>query len=384
MRVTAASSYGVDALVHDARAATGAGEDEQLEFLDALTELSTALDRESRLSAEGRAAVRRSLVTSLATQVELRRHLAANPDVARTPITRPVFIVGLLRTGSTLVHNLLAQHPDMRCPNLWELLAPVGPRDPRRNEADARAAQAYVEDYYQHAPDLPKIHFLDARRPDECHRLLGNTFQSMVFWMRFRVPGYARWLRGRDLTAAYRYHRLLLQSILWRIPGGVPVLKCPFHIWSLKPLLAAYPDARFIHLHRSPTTTVPSTCSLSAVLQGARMERVDRAEIGRFWLAEVERGLMHFMDTGWRSLAANPVLDVRYADLTADPMAVISRICHFLDVPMTDDAARRMRRYLDENPANRHGVHRYTATEFGLSAADLDARFARYREHYDL
>jgi hypothetical protein len=164
----------------------------------------------------------------------------------------------------------------------------------------------------------------------------------------------------------------------------VPVLKCPFHIWSLEPLVAAYPDARFIHLHRSPTATVPSTCSLSAVLQGARMRRIDRAEIGRFWLAEVERGLTRLMETSTRRLAANPVLDVRYGDLTADPMAVMSRVCDFLDVPMTDEADRRMRTHLAENPANRHGVHRYTPEEFGLSASDLDARFAEYRHRYDL
>jgi Sulfotransferase family len=384
MSIRAVPDYTVDSLVDDARTLTGAPEDEPFEHLAALAELSAALDSEADLTSEGRVAVRQSLVSSLAIQVDMRRRLASDPHVARQPIVRPVFIIGLLRTGTTLVHNLLAQHPGLRCPNLWELMTPGGPNDPLSNAAAARAAQAYVDDYYRHAPELPKIHFLDSCRPDECHRLTANSFRSMVFWMRFHVPGYARWLDAQDQRPAYRSHRSQLQAILWRMPGGVPVLKCPFHLWYLDALLDTYPDARFVHLHRSPTVSVPSTCSLSAVIRGARSDRVDRMEIGRFWLAQVERGLSRVMAARDGCLSSRPVLDIRYPDLVADPLAAVARICEFLEVPLTNQAANRMRRYLAENPAGRHGEHRYTAEEFGLRAADLDERFADYRKRHDL
>jgi hypothetical protein len=351
-------------------------------FLDALEALSVSLDLEADLAPEGRPVVRNALVASLVTQARLSRQLAEHPEVGRIRIERPVFVVGLLRTGSTLVHNLLAQHPGLRCPELWELMTPAGGRGPAERRALVGAAQAFVDDYYRHAPNLPGIHFLDARRPDECTHLLGNTFSCMIFWMRYRVPGYAEWLTSRDLAPAYAYHRAQLQHILWRIPGEVVVLKCPFHAWSPDALLSAYPDARLVWLHRSPAAVVPSTCSLCAEVRAVRSDRVDRREIGRFWLAHVARLLDEFDRVRKRYLAATPVLDVTYDELMRDPMALMQRVCDFIGVPMTREAAEGMGTYLIENPQHRRGTHRYAPEDFGLSAADLADRFADYRRDY--
>jgi len=372
----------VEALVSDARRRAGAPDGQRPLFLDALEALATSLDVEAHLTPEGRSAVRGALVTSLVTQLDLSRRLAEHPEIERVPIERPVFVVGLLRTGTTLVHNLLAEHPGLRCPELWELMAPAAGRGAAERRAAIAAAESYVEDYFQHARNLPAIHFMDARRPDECTRLLANTFSSMIFWMRYRVPGYAEWLRTRDLAPAYAYHRAQLRHVLWRIPGDVVVLKCPFHVWSLDALLTAYPDARLVWLHRSPAAVVPSTCSLCAQVRGARSDRVDPLEIGRFWLGEVARVLDDLDGVRRPHLPGTPVLDVTYGELMRDPIALASRICEFIGVPMTAAADVRMRGYLAANPQHRHGVHRYTPEEFGLRAAELEDRFAGYRRAF--
>lgn len=379
-----AAPYTVESIARDARARAGLGEDEPFDYLDSLEVLASSLDTEAFLNPVGRVAVRGALVASLVIQAQLRRAVAEHPEIGRDLGARPVFVIGLLRTGSTLVHNLLDQHPGIRCPNLWELVTPVGSRDPDEHERLADAAQAYVDDYYKVAPRLPMIHPLGARRPDECHRLLGNAFQSMVYWMRYRVPSYAEWLWDRDIAEAYRFHRLQLASIMWRLPGEVVVVKCPFHVWFLPSLAQVYPDARFVHLHRSPAATVPSTCSLSAEIRAARSDRVDRTEIGPFWLPHIERAVAEMAKARRTHLAGMPVLDVRYLDLMADTIGTMRRICEFVQVPMTEEAEAAMRRWLAENPADKHGTHRYTAEEFGLDSADLAGRFTEYREEFDL
>jgi hypothetical protein len=372
--------FDVAGLVASAVAAAG-GSDDELAFLDALGVLADALDTQANLTPAGRVAVRGALVGALSVQLRLAAARARHPELAATPVDRPVFLTGLLRSGTTLVHNLLALHPGLRAPALWELMSPVGERaDAAEYERLADAAQAYVTEYYRVAPDLPTIHFLDARRPDECHRLTGNAFTTMVYEMRYRVPAYADWLAAQDHTPAYRFHRAQLQAILWRRPGGPAVLKDPFHLWQLPALVGAYPDARVVQLHRDPAQTVPSTCSLCVAVRVARSGVIDRAEIGRQWLGRIEAALSALPAV--RAGLAISTLDVRYHDLVADPMGTLGRICEFIGVPLTTDAESAMRAYLDRNTATTHGVHRYAAADFGLDEADLRRRFAGYCHEY--
>ncbi len=379
------TAFNVDFLIREAQKRAGSTDDEIPAFIESLEVLAHSLDTEARLSPMGRLAVSNALISSLLAQINIRRNLIKYPKINDVRIAQPVFIIGMLRTGSTLVHNLLAQHSGLRVPNLWELMYPAEiSATLEAQEELANRAQAYVDKYFQVVPQLKTIHFLDARRPDECHRLIGNTFQSMVYTMRYRVPSYARWLSDRDLTQAYEYHQLQLKNILWRIPGGVVVLKCPFHAWYLDALAHVYPTARFIYLHRDPTTVVLSTCSLCVTIRAGRSDSIDQTEIGPQWLTQIESGITRMQEARYIHLGDKPVLDVRYNDLMRDTIGTMNEICNFIGVPMTEQAGYQMRQYLANNQQNKHGIHRYTAEEFGLDRSDLDARFGAYRNQYEL
>lgn len=357
---------------------------EQFPFRAALEIYAGALDREAMLTPSGRIAVRGSLVGAVAETRALDDVVARHPEIADVAVERPLIITGLLRTGTTLVHNLLAEHPDLRAPALWELMFPASPAATRADrERLADTAQGYVEDYYRVAPALPSIHFLDARRPDECHRLLGNTFQSMVYEMRYRVPSYGKWLAQQDLTEAYLRHRRQLQAILWRLPARQVVLKCPFHLWSMAELIRVYPDARIVHMHRDPVETIPSTCSLCATIRGGRTNHIDRAEIGRQWLDRIT-GVMAHLDPAGRPVPKDQVLDVRHSDLVMDPRATLARICDFAGVPLTDLAWERISRYLDANGRTKHGTHHYAVADFDLDETEINRRFADYCMRFNL
>jgi hypothetical protein len=346
--------------------------------------LCDALDREAACTPEGRRAAHDGLVQSLVTQARVRRQRQQYPDIADIPVEDPVFVIGFPRTGTTFLHNLLAQHPAFRCPDLWELLTPAGGRDPDAERGAIAHARAYVDDYYRNAPDMPKVHPMDALRPDECQRLLGNAFRSPIYWIRYDVPSYARWLLDQDMRAAYAFHKAQLQHILWRRHGRLVALKDPFHIWHLDALAAVYPRARFLFLHRDPATSVVSTCALTADARGGRSARRDPHAIGRFWLAHIESALARVPAARRAAIPAGAALDIRYDDLVADTAETMARICRFLDVPVTDEANQRIRHFIAANPLQAKGVHRYGAEEFGLDPHDLRARFADYRSTYDL
>jgi hypothetical protein len=375
-------SLDVEHLVETARARTGAAPDEPFDYLDALEALVSSVDAEARLTPWGRRQAAEGLVSSLAVQVHVRRLMERQPEIAEGVAARLVVVTGLPRTGTTLVHNLLDQHPDVHCPHFWELIGPAGSRDVRDQERLIAAAKTWLDDYLARAPRLPAIHPMEADRPDECHRLLANAFQSLIYPARYRLPSYMEWLARRDVTDAFRFHRVQLACITWRIPSAVVGLKCPFHIWHLGPLREVYPEAKAVILHRDPVSAVPSLCSLCAVIQAARSDEVDKHEVGTLWLAEVERAVDDLLRR--REELGDDVLHLRFPDLVGDPIGAMRRILEFAEVPWTRVAEEAMRRWVAENPSDKHGVHGYTAEEFGLDSSDLAERFGAYREAFGL
>jgi hypothetical protein len=345
--------------------------DEPLEFIDGLHILRSALESEARLNARGRAQAHSALEKALSTQIHTRRLHRRNPQIARAPI-QPVFITGLLRTGTTFLQQLLARHPGLRSPRLWELMAPAGPQSSTRLIADC---ESYVDEYYRTAPQFRSIHPLAAGEPEECHRLTANSFRHFIYALRYYIPSYVKWLREQDMTRAYQFHRAQLQCLLWRRPGNPVVLKCPSHLWHLGALTRVYPNAKVIRLHRKPSVCVPSVASLTAVVRAARSDHVDREEIGAYWLEEASIGLNGVHKTDGH-------LDLRYADLVADPLGVATQVCDYAGVPMTEQATAAMTDFL-ANQQKQHG-HRYTPEAFGLDARRIDDHFARYVTEFEL
>lgn len=366
-----------------------AGEGEgPVPFSEALDRFARALRTEARLRPEDVEPVWRSILRSQVVLADTAALHESRPELAHVALDRPVFIIGFLRTGSTLLHNLLGQHEALHSPLLWELsYHSDAARQPSEHEALRASAQEYVDEYYRKAPGLPGIHFIDAGRPDECHRLLANTFHSMVLEMRYRVPSYGQWLHEQDLVVPYHWHRWQLQVLMSRHsradrPPLVPVLKCPFHTWFLDSLAQVYPDARFIHLHRDPIEVVGSTASLCRTLRGARSDYLDLAEIGEQWFTRIT-GLSHRLaDDRDELIGHQPVLDIRYQRFVADPHGVMADVCAFLEVPFSADFQAAVAEYLTWKPTAVHGKHIYALDEFGLSGAAVEAATSQYRRRF--
>lgn len=366
-----------ESLAAAARQRAGAGPDEPLSYLDGLDQLTTAIDGEAKLTVPGRRAARAALVTALTTQLQVRALLRACPQIGDIDV-RPVFITGLLRTGTTFLQHLLAQHPGLRSPQLWELMSPAS-SEPESQLVSS--CEAYIKEYRTAAPAMHAIHPLYARLPEECHRLTGNTFRDPIYALRYYVPSYVRWLRQQPVTPAYEFHATQLRCLLWRRPGRPVVLKCPAHLWYLDALGQVYPGAKVIRMHRSPVTALPSVCSLTEVVRAARSDQVDRAEIGRYWLEQAGVAL-----AGLRRGAGplrTPPLDVRFSDLAADPLTVCDQVCDYVGVPMTGEARARMSAFVAAG-AGARAQHRYRAEDYGLSGRELRERFGDYLTEFEL
>lgn len=365
----------VDALLDQARREAGLDDFGDDSFREALGVLLRSALEEARLHEDGRARLGRSCVHSLIARLHAQDHLKRNPGILDIEVRRPLFVLGLPRTGSTMTQALLSQDPASRAPAFWEMHRPA--RAPGEVDDGPRrlAARRWVADYYRYAPEEKAAHAMDAEAPDECLRLLQHNFTTLVFATRYAVETYPRWLLDTDLRPAYRYYRQLLQ-ILLHARGGAPlVLKDPFHTWHLDALLAVFPDACVVQLHRDLRQVVPSWLRLCALAQGGSSDRVDPGRVRDQWLPLLERGLERLAAA---RAAAPPgaILDVAYDDLVRDPVCAIRGIYTHFGLELSEEAERRMRAWVAENPRHKHGVHCYSLEACGLDAAALD-RLAR-------
>jgi len=312
------------------------------------------------------------------------------PAIERERVPPPIVIVGLPRTGTTLLHRLLASDARVRSLASWEALLPV-PLDPSLQSGPDEVAQRVAfaergEKALQYmAPDFFAVHPIDARAPEEDVLLLDLAFRSTVPESTLRVPTYARWLEQQDQLPAYRMMKRAMQALQYQRkpdPGWRWVLKTPHHLEWLDALLEVFPDALLVWTHRDPKDVVPSFCSMLAHGRGIFSDAVDPHEIGRDWLRKgAERMVGRAMDVRAR-VGESRFHDVRYAELVRDPIGVVRAIEERSGLGWSRDADTRMRDRLRVETQHRHGVHRYALSDFGLTSDDVDRAFARYRSTF--
>ena len=267
----------------------------------------------------------------------------------------------------------------------WEVMHPWPPPEAATFETDPRiaAVDTHLRGIDRVLPDFKKIHPMGARLPQECVALTAHDFATMVFHTTHRVPSYQAWLESTDFRWVYASHRRQLQYLQWKAPAQRWILKSPGHLWALDALLAVYPDARIVQTHRDPVKVVASLTSLVTVLRSLASDAIDPREIAHDWTARLARGLertMRVRDDA--ALPASQVFDVHFAELMADPIAMVRRIYAHFDLALDADAEARMRRFLADNPADKHGAHRYALAAAGLDPDTERRRYAAYRRRF--
>ena len=354
-------------------------------FREPLRVLLASFENEAALTLLGRIIARGDAVRTLENRLHFVDTLKRNPEIAEPPVRRPLFILGLPRTGTTILHELLAQDPANRVPMTWEVMHPWPPPQRATYETDPRIAQ--VEQHFAGVdkiiPNFKSMHPMGAQLPQECVAITQHEFATMLYLTTHDVPSYQRWLDSADMRPVYASHRRWLQYLQWHCPAERWVLKSPGHLWALDALLAVYPDARIVQTHRDPLKVIASLASLLALLRSMASDRIDPYAIGAEWTVRLAQGLAKTMQvraTG--ALRDEQVFDMQFAEFIADEIAMVRRIYAHFEIEFTAEADRRMRRFLAANPKDRHGGHRYTLAQSGLDVATERERYAAYQECY--
>lgn len=355
------------------------------DFHEPLSVFLDALRDEAQLEPMGVWATVTRVMASLTKRRKLARLLARKPAIAERPIEAPVFVLGFPRTGTTMLHNLLASDPASRAIRLWEMREPFAPEDAPADwqEQVIATTEQLVKAGYQLSPRLEQIHPLRPTWPDECSWLLRNSFSTMVLGFSYFIPSYVQWLNQRDATPDYAYFRLQLQAILSQRPGQPLVLKDPCHIWQLGTLLDTFPDARVIHLHRDIAEVLPSFCSLCRALQEGGATARSPEAIGAYASDMLETAMDRMIATraGLSARDEARILDLDYRELVGAPLDAMAKIYGHIERPLSAEASQAMAAWLEGSRALT-GRHRYSLDMFGLDASATRSRFAAYSERF--
>lgn len=370
-------------LLAAARQRTGLSDFGDPAFEEPLGVLLAAFDREARLHPLGRSILRGRALAMLENRLRLEALHRAHPEIGRIEIARPIVIAGLQRTGTTVLHRLLAADPAARALLSWEALNPVplpgeGARGNFRRRALSKLAEVGLA---RLAPDFFAIHPVEADAPEEDILLLDHAFMSQAPEATAHVPSYARWLETHDVAPSYRFLRRALQALAWQRPGEHWVLKTPHHMEFLAELLTVFPDAVIVQTHRDPHATMGSFCSMVAHGRGVFSDHVDAREVGSHWLRKVRRMIdrsIAVRDAGRQA----SFVDVSYYDVLADPIAEVRRIYEHAGLTLTNAAEGALREVVARVVQNRYGRHAYRTRDFGLSPARIEETFGDYRARF--
>ncbi|HWT49719.1 MAG TPA: sulfotransferase [Mycobacterium sp.] len=347
-------------------------------YLDALEVLLDSYRREAGLTVLGskmnRFFLRGALVARLLSESAWKQH----PQHADVAIERPIFVTGLVRTGTTALHRLLGADPAHQGLHLWlaEFPQPRPPRETWESNPFYRQLDEQFTRHHAENPDYTGLHFMAAYELEECWQLLRQSLHSVSYETLAHIPSYAKWLSHQDWTPSYRRHRKNLQLIGLNDAGKRWVLKNPSHLFALDALMVTYPDALVVQTHRPVETIMASMCSLAQHTAEGWSTTFAGTQIGADAMETWSRGLERF-NAARANYDPGQFYDVEYKNLIADPIGTVAEIYRHFGLTLTDEARKAMTDiHAESQTGARAPKHTYSLADYGLTVEAVKERFA--------
>ena len=378
-------TFSADELEDGARAATGLDDFGSPYYREGLERTVEALNTEADLNDIGQVIQHATISNALIQRLKIEDTYTLHPEIDDEVVGGPVFVIGLPRTGTTALSQLVAADPQFRSLRMWESQACTPPPEAATQHTDPRIAQAeagnrndgqHVSAHADH-DRTPK-----PKAATECQDLMGMSFRTFHFDGAVRVPGYLAWLMECDMRETYTFHRQVLKLLQWHCPPALWHLKTPVHMFALDALVEAYPNAKFLWSHRDPAKVLGSVCSLIRYVRSWSSDRDDRARTRRRAAGMLGRGCPAGDGFPQDVSATTDSSTSSFADLQTDPIGTLEAATT-LGLTFADDARASVEEWADGHKPGSRGEHNYDLADYGLTPEQVRERFADYLATYD-
>ncbi len=349
--------------------------------------LVNSINNEGRPNPFGALAVRGLLERILYGRYKIEHEIAKNPWIEGQKIEQPVFIIGMPRTGTTILHAILHEDPAHRSPLAWECLLPYPAASPDtfRNNEQLRTIEKEFGQLFKLVPDFRRKHYMEADAPQECLGITAFDFNSFQFSAQLYLPSYMDWFSDEsDMLGTMRFHKRFLQYLQ---SGGVKgkrwLLKSPVHLRRLPEIFEIYPDARIIMTHRGPADIVSSTASLISSVRTLYSDKEDQNVTGREQAILWSKYFDRFIESRKSLGKEDQIIDLKFEDFVKDQVGTIEKIYTRFGWKLSDEARSNFKTFLHKNPKDKHGKHVYSLDAFGLKEDEVNQQFSKYLEFYE-
>ena len=371
-----------DALCAAARRRTGLADFGDPAIESRLAILAKSIESEADLHPVGRLLASIHLGDLLRTRLCLEEAWRKCPGFETELIQRPIFITGMPRSGSTFLHEILAQDDDNRAPLVWEIMSPLPTYERRRIWCTA----ACLWFFRRITPQADSVHPIRATTPHECVAIHSYTMLSREFETTFRVPSYEAYVNAIDFDPAYAWEKRFLQYLQWRQPARRRrwVLKAPDHMFNMEALLRVFPDAAIIQTHRNPLEVIESSSRLTEVVQRTFARPQQWSEIGIREARVLADGLDRItrFREGHRELE-DRIMDVNYDELVSDPLKTVRRLYRELNLPLKPATVERMQDLAGSRSRYRGRGARPGLADLGIDSG-IKTQFASYCARFNV
>ena len=350
------------------------------DYIEPLEILINSLNKHNKFNRFGKIAFNHQLKNRLKMRTMLNElHLNNNFDEPADP----VFVIGLPRSGTSLLFNLLSLDVAHRSPMYWEImhLMPLTKTKAARQRrefktnTELKLAKTII-------PKLRAIHTIRATTPEECQQIATMNIRSFVYMCMADVPEYIEYLKNTSFDSVFKWHKNFYQALEL---SGKPqrwLLKDPSHIGHLPEILKTYPNAKFIHIHRDPIESVGSFCSLTKNVRLAFSKKISTHGIGEtvidFWNHNLEKGM-----SDRKSLSNNQIVDIQYSEFIKNPLDHIKNTYMQLNFDMNIATENKIQNYLIKDKQISKPSHKYSLDEYGLNEKIIKSEFRDYMLNYD-
>ena len=378
-----------DDLLEVAARRTGLTEMDSDSWREGLSILLDEVNESPAFTTAGREHLLGLFADSLGRRLQVHDYLQTHRAVLDAPVEKPLIIIGMPRTGTTVISALLDQDPQRRSLLHWECMNPVPPATPQTRRTDPRCLAMLEEQdailkFVQEAK-MPLPHWEDADGPTEDMFIHTQDFKGLAWDAYMATPRYAEWLFEKaDLTSTYEYQRQYLQILQSTVPGTWS-LKMPSHAVYIDTLLKVFPDARLIWAHRDPYKAAGSLANLHMLPKSTvqHADAIDREALGRNVMTQMKYHVERPLRTRER-IGDDRFFHMYYSEMMRDPFGVMRRIYDWAEDDFTSEIEDRMRSWLREHPQTRFAPNNYTLDEYGLSVQALEPVFAEYLSEFDI
>jgi len=349
-----------------------------------LRKMINSIDKESSPNPFGRLAVKSLMERTLYGRFKVEQVLSLNPEIEQAEIKQPIFIIGMPRTGTSILHAMMHQDPAHRSPLAWECLLPYPVPKPETftNNNQLRTITKEFDQLFKLVPDFLKKHYMAADSPQECLAINNLDFNSFQITAQLYAPTYMDWFANEsDSLETMKFHKRFLQYLQ---SGGVKaerwLLKSPVHLMRLDEIFEVYPDARIVMTHREPTKVVASTASLLSSVRSLYSDHEDPARTGREQMETWHHNFDRFLKSRQHLQKEDQIIDLHFEDFASDHIGTVRKIYDKFGWKLSENTIARFQTFLAENPRDKNGLHMYRLKDFGLTEELVNSKFSEYIE----